>query len=75
MDFQDCALKFRKEVDYSISALSAKYLTEPFNSPEQLGSSIDETFRDSILLQKLTEKFELIEFTKELSNVSGCLWR
>ena len=23
----------------------------------------------------LTQKFELIEFTKELSNVTGCLWR
>ena len=34
MDFQDCSIKFRKEVDYSLSSLSIKYLEEPFNNSE-----------------------------------------
>lgn len=76
VDIVELSDRLRSEVDYSIPALSRKYLNKPFIYDEQSSKiMLERSLRRVLIIVQLCAKFEFLGFTKELSNVTGCLWK
>lgn len=78
-----CCQEHIRETNYELDFLAEKHLGEPNLCEYRAASSdelrmtmqlIDENLMNAYLSLSLSQKLQLVQLTKQLTNVSGCFW-
>lgn len=78
-----CSKELIRESDYSLKYISNKQLNITYENHEEdatlspyesLVRRLDASIRDAHLSARIASKLQIIQLTKQLTNVAGCLW-